>query len=205
MRVTRRRKSLRSNRHNRIPRNRVNHPASGCWWGRRVVEDAIQHPCQIPLLFRTWARHRAPARVAFRVGAYGKLFGAQYSARVFPCQCLAGNTWPASSRMPTPDSGASGLAKQSAVRDCFEPLSHRSRFVARLFPERRCTLIAGICGAHPPESTPFGAQVVAIWFPACRAGKSNPLKSLVGETGFEPATLCSQSRCATRLRHSPPS
>ena len=26
---------------------------------------------------------------------------------------------------------------------------------------------------------------------------------LVGETGFEPATLCSQSRCATRLRHSP--
>jgi hypothetical protein len=28
-------------------------------------------------------------------------------------------------------------------------------------------------------------------------------KSLVGETGFEPATLCSQSRCATRLRYSP--
>ncbi len=32
---------------------------------------------------------------------------------------------------------------------------------------------------------------------------SKPLKILVGETGFEPATLCSQSRCATRLRHSP--
>jgi hypothetical protein len=27
---------------------------------------------------------------------------------------------------------------------------------------------------------------------------------MVGETGFEPATLCSQSRCATRLRYSPP-
>ena len=27
--------------------------------------------------------------------------------------------------------------------------------------------------------------------------------AMVGETGFEPATLCSQSRCATRLRHSP--
>jgi hypothetical protein len=26
---------------------------------------------------------------------------------------------------------------------------------------------------------------------------------VVGETGFEPATLCSQSRCATRLRYSP--
>src|SRR5690606_23386109 len=29
------------------------------------------------------------------------------------------------------------------------------------------------------------------------------LTVLVGETGFEPATLCSQSRCATGLRHSP--
>ena len=28
-------------------------------------------------------------------------------------------------------------------------------------------------------------------------------KMLVGETGFEPATLCSQSRCATRLRYAP--
>ena len=26
---------------------------------------------------------------------------------------------------------------------------------------------------------------------------------MVGETGFEPATLCSQSRCATRLRYAP--
>ena len=28
-------------------------------------------------------------------------------------------------------------------------------------------------------------------------------ENVVGETGFEPATLCSQSRCATRLRYSP--
>lgn len=27
---------------------------------------------------------------------------------------------------------------------------------------------------------------------------------MVGATGFEPATLCSQSRCATRLRYTPP-
>ena len=26
---------------------------------------------------------------------------------------------------------------------------------------------------------------------------------LVGVTGFEPATLCSQSRCATKLRYTP--
>ncbi len=26
---------------------------------------------------------------------------------------------------------------------------------------------------------------------------------MVGATGFEPATLCSQSRCATGLRHAP--
>ena len=32
-----------------------------------------------------------------------------------------------------------------------------------------------------------------------------PARRMVGETGFEPATLCSQSRCATRLRYSPPS
>jgi hypothetical protein len=29
------------------------------------------------------------------------------------------------------------------------------------------------------------------------------LRILVGATGFEPATLCSQSRCATRLRYAP--
>ncbi len=29
------------------------------------------------------------------------------------------------------------------------------------------------------------------------------IEKVVGETGFEPATLCSQSRCATRLRYSP--
>ena len=26
---------------------------------------------------------------------------------------------------------------------------------------------------------------------------------MVGETGFEPATPCTQNKCATRLRHSP--
>src|ERR1039457_6300121 len=29
------------------------------------------------------------------------------------------------------------------------------------------------------------------------------LENVVGAEGFEPPTLCSQSRCATRLRHAP--
>ena len=32
---------------------------------------------------------------------------------------------------------------------------------------------------------------------------SKLLSFLVGARGFEPPTLCSQSRCATRLRHAP--
>src|SRR5215203_3118966 len=38
-----------------------------------------------------------------------------------------------------------------------------------------------------------------------RLSPGQSIGSMVGETGFEPATLCSQSRCATRLRHSPTS
>ncbi len=34
-----------------------------------------------------------------------------------------------------------------------------------------------------------------------RPGPTSP--ALVGAAGFEPATLCSQSRCATRLRYTP--
>ncbi len=33
----------------------------------------------------------------------------------------------------------------------------------------------------------------------------NYRRVLVGPTGFEPATLCSQSRCATKLRYGPTS
>jgi hypothetical protein len=45
---------------------------------------------------------------------------------------------------------------------------------------------------RPSETTmPTSTNVYQCWW----AG--------VGLTGFEPATLCSQSRCATKLRHSP--
>ena len=33
--------------------------------------------------------------------------------------------------------------------------------------------------------------------------RSKTLRSLVGATGFEPATPCAQGRCATRLRYAP--
>ena len=41
---------------------------------------------------------------------------------------------------------------------------------------------------------------------ATRESNSKPLLrrfAMVGKTGFEPATPCSQSRCATKLRHFP--
>ena len=39
----------------------------------------------------------------------------------------------------------------------------------------------------------------------CRRGlqRAEVVENLVGAEGFEPTTLCSQSRCATRLRYAP--
>src|SRR5688500_1590760 len=58
----------------------------------------------------------------------------------------------------------------------------------------------------PPDCFLWSATAV-LRLGVLRAGKRPPDVSLpeelVGETGFEPATLCSQSRCATRLRYSP--
>ena len=41
-------------------------------------------------------------------------------------------------------------------------------------------------------------------YPAELRALSSPTIRMVGAEGFEPPTLCSQSRCATRLRHAPP-
>src|SRR5688500_7781930 len=78
--------------------------------------------------------------------------------------------------------------------------------------------------ARPPWSAPFRPLVVPRAARAEQAGGSfTPLFAptalqvsaglaevgylagviLVGAAGFEPATLCSQSRCATRLRYAP--
>src|SRR3712207_1467927 len=37
-----------------------------------------------------------------------------------------------------------------------------------------------------------------------RCSRRGPVSFAVGARGFEPPTPCSQSRCATRLRHAPP-
>jgi hypothetical protein len=39
--------------------------------------------------------------------------------------------------------------------------------------------------------------------PARSESEDKTFRSMVGETGFEPATPWSQTRCATSLRHSP--
>ena len=44
----------------------------------------------------------------------------------------------------------------------------------------------------------YPVELRALWIqPSCFG------ENLVGADGFEPPTLCSQSRCATRLRHAP--
>ena len=43
-----------------------------------------------------------------------------------------------------------------------------------------------------------------LLYPAeLRALGESSLQKVVGETGFEPATPCTQNKCATKLRHSP--
>ena len=58
---------------------------------------------------------------------------------------------------------------------------------------------------HPPDGFLVGHRSLSL---ASISAEKVPRtfsshEMLVGETGFEPATLCSQSRCATRLRYSP--
>jgi hypothetical protein len=38
---------------------------------------------------------------------------------------------------------------------------------------------------------------------SCKDPCKHCCKEMVGETGFEPATPCTQNKCATKLRHSP--
>ena len=47
-------------------------------------------------------------------------------------------------------------------------------------------------------------QTVVYSLPIRWSSRPVKLIKLVGADGFEPPTLCSQSRCATRLRHAPP-
>tara|TARA_R110000868_G_scaffold1211_10_gene9459 strand:+ start:77 stop:325 length:249 start_codon:yes stop_codon:yes gene_type:complete len=53
---------------------------------------------------------------------------------------------------------------------------------------------------NAPKAKAMGAQLFIM---SKKTGNSVKNSLFVGETGFEPATLRSQSECATGLRHSP--
>jgi hypothetical protein len=53
------------------------------------------------------------------------------------------------------------------------------------------------------EATKRRIGAGAVWGDLRRAVESGKGKAMVGTTGFEPATFCSRSRRATRLRHVP--
>jgi hypothetical protein len=54
-----------------------------------------------------------------------------------------------------------------------------------------------------PAGRGLGGRALRRDGPAPRSPRTEPSQSLVGMTGFEPATLRSQSECATKLRHIP--
>lgn len=56
-------------------------------------------------------------------------------------------------------------------------------------PEAPLERVTGV----EPASSAWKAEVLPL----------NHTRVVVGATGFEPATLCSQSRCATKLRYAP--
>ena len=58
-------------------------------------------------------------------------------------------------------------------------------------------------GQSPPIAQSLLPKSQARSLRTSRLVESITQRELVGETGFEPATSCSQSRRATRLRHSP--
>jgi hypothetical protein len=56
----------------------------------------------------------------------------------------------------------------------------------------------------PPLLRSSGAAAYAPKLPRAYRAEAPQERRLVGAAGFEPATLCSQSRCATGLRYAPP-
>ena len=58
------------------------------------------------------------------------------------------------------------------------------------------------CGKNFLHLIPFdfAEKIIAPMNPL---GLARRVDIIIGATGFEPATLCSQSRCATKLRHTP--
>ncbi len=76
----------------------------------------------------------------------------------------------------------------------------------RAFPESCEWVLLGVprrpgCGSARSKGLLSSSVPVAIEDRDVSWGRE---ALVVGATGFEPATVCSQSRCATRLRHAPP-
>ena len=72
----------------------------------------------------------------------------------------------------------------------------------------------GLLSQPPPGLSRIGVAITNLSQPRLRTTKNRPLRSgedvswgltfyRIGETGFEPAASCSQSKRATKLRHSP--
>lgn len=64
-------------------------------------------------------------------------------------------------------------------------------------------LLIGRCGMHQGMKSQDAIMFYGRYNGTARRRLERRTLSMVGETGFEPATLWSQTRCATRLRYSP--
>ena len=95
-----------------------------------------------------------------------------------------------------------GIERFIGKRTAYRP-SARNGVVSRANRER-------VTAPHSPRfSYLLNSEVLTVYkfdyrrfFSGSRNG-CNSLKKLVGETGFEPATPWSRTRCSTRLSHSP--
>jgi hypothetical protein len=118
-----------------------------------------------------------------------------------PSQFKWGGRWDSNPRRPESQSGAlpTELRPPSSYpnKPAFHP-AFRDHLRGAPGRTRTCDPRLRRPMLYPAELRAHGlwAMPVPDLVPACLR--------LVGAEGFEPPTLCSQSRCATRLRHAPP-
>ena len=91
-------------------------------------------------------------------------------------------------------------AKLSLWTENFYP--NNSRLRRTHLPEAWQSAEGGACCYRQKHSRPIQFSLQNI-VEGCAQFQSKEVNSMVGAEGFEPPTLCSQSRCATRLRYAP--